>query len=93
MAELIGRFGEYHTYPPLKAATVAGAAAGNITVAGIKPGDTLMVVNDVAAADANLVEEFEITAVDTINNTGGTNTTGMVLLILWYSAAEGLAGE
>lgn len=90
MPDLIGQFGEHHTYPPLTTRVIAGGAAGNLTVTGIKPTDTLMVVQSVAAAGANLASEFTITAVDTVNNTGGTNTTGLTLLFLWYVADAGL---
>jgi hypothetical protein len=67
----------------LKSRTVAGAVAGNITVTGIKKGDKLLIVQQVNAAGAELTSEFTITADNTINNTGGTNTTGMTLLVLW----------
>lgn len=91
MPERIGRWGEgVHNYPPMKTATIDGDSAGDLTVSGIKPTDTLVAVQDVAAADANLVDEFTISAVDTINNDDGTDTTGMVLLIIWYSAAAGV---
>ena len=33
---------------------------------------------------ADLSSEFSITAADTINNTGGTATTGDLLLVFWY---------
>jgi hypothetical protein len=68
---------------PINSAVVDGAAAGNITVTGIAVGDRLKVVQDVAAAGENLVSEFTVTAADTINNTGGTATTGMLLLVIW----------
>jgi hypothetical protein len=67
----------------LRSATVAGGAAGNLTVAGITVFDKLVTVLDVSAADANLVDEFTVTAADTINNTGGTATTDMILLVQW----------
>lgn len=86
----LGKYGEFHSYPPLQSAVVAGGAAGDLTVTGIKVSDTLMVVQNVAAAGANLASEFTITAADTINNAGGTNTTGLTLLVLWYSAGAGL---
>lgn len=87
---MIGKWGEFNTYPPLNVATVDGAAAGDITVAGLKPIYTLVAVVDVAAAGANLVSEFTITDTNTINNTGGTDTTGMLLLVVWYSGDAGL---
>lgn len=67
----------------LQTATVAGAAAGDIAVAGILLNDRLLSVQNVAAAGANLVDEFEITDDGTINNAGGTVTTGMILLVIW----------
>jgi len=84
------KWGDFHTYPPLESAVIAGGAAGDLAVTGIKSTDTLKVVQNVAAAGPNLASEFTITAIDTINNVGGTNTTGMTLLILWYSAESGL---
>lgn len=69
--------------PALGFRTVAGAAAGNITVTGIKAGQKIICVLDVAAAGSNLASEFTATADDTINNTGGTATTGMRLLVIW----------
>jgi hypothetical protein len=89
----IGEWGEFHTYPPLTSAVVAGAAAGDLTVAGIKVGDTLISVQRIDAAGANLVDEFTITAADTINNAGGTSTATQTVLVMWYSAQEGLAGS
>lgn len=62
---------------------IAGGAAGNLTVTGIKLGDKLLVVVDTEAASANLASEFTITADDTINNTGGTDTTSKDLLVVW----------
>lgn len=68
---------------------VAGGAAGNLTVTGIKVGDKLIAVVDTEAAGANLASEFSITAADTVNNTGGTDTTGKDLLFVWESFAGG----
>lgn len=72
-------------------AVVAGAAAGNITVTGIKARDTLVSVlravgggTDVTDV-TNLTAEFSITAADTINNTGGTATTGSKLIVTYLS--------
>lgn len=79
--------------PLLQSASVAGAVAGDLTVAGIAVGDDLVVVQNVAAAGANLASEFDVTAADTINNAGGTATTGMVLLVMWYPKREGKYSE
>jgi hypothetical protein len=72
-------------------AVVAGAAAGNITVTGIKTRDTLVSVlravgggTDVTDV-TNLTAEFSITAANTINNTGGTATTGSKLIVTYLS--------
>lgn len=79
----------------LKSRVVAGAAAGNLTVTGIKKGDTLIVVQRTDAAAASIVGEFTVTADDTINNAGGTSTAGGIVLVMWLSRNSGLgyAGE
>ncbi len=72
-----------------KHALIAGGAAGNFTVTGIKTTDTLnMVLQFVGAATtvttvADLTSEFTISALNTINNTSGTPSTGDKLLVLW----------
>lgn len=73
----------------LKSATIAGDVAGDLTVTGIAVGDVLKTVVDVSAAGANLVDEFTITAANTINNTGETDTTGMILLVQWIPSPTG----
>lgn len=71
----------------LKVAVIAGGAAGNHTVTGIRVGDELVSVIHVAGAGtdvtdiANLTSEFSVSADDTINNTGGTSSAGGKLLI------------
>ncbi len=76
-----------------KHAVVAGGAAGNITVTGIKTTDTLgAVLRLVGAATTmtnitDLTSEFTITATNTINNTAGTATTADKLLVLWTAAS------
>ena len=70
-----------------KTAVVAGGAAGNITVAGIQTTDELLEVLHFAGAGtdvtdlADLSSEFSISAANTINNTGGTASTGGKLLV------------
>jgi len=86
----IGKWGEFHSYPPLSVATVAGAAAGDITVAGIKTSDTLVAVVKVSAAGGNLASEFTISTLNTINNAGGTSTSGATVMVIWYVAEAGL---
>ena len=71
-----------------KHALVAGAAAGDVTVTGIKVGDVLgEVIYYIGAGTsvtnvADLTVEFTITA-GKINNTGGTASTGGKLLVRW----------
>jgi hypothetical protein len=75
----------------IKSRTVAGAAAGNLTVTGIKKGDRLISVQPVNVAAANLVGEFTVTADDTINNTGGTSSATQVVLVIWEAQGGGRA--
>lgn len=72
----------------LKATLIAGGAAGDHTVTGIRPADTLVAVLFVDATDASetysdLTAEFTISADDTINNAGGTDTTGGGLVVIY----------
>lgn len=75
--------------PALKTAVVAGDAAGDIAVTGIKTHDVILSVTQFIGAGvdvtdvADLTDEFSITADDTVNNTGGTDTTGDKLLVLY----------
>ena len=73
-------------------AHVAGAAAGNVTVTGIKLGDRLMHVIRIDGAGADLVGEFTVTADNTINNTGGTPTAAQTILVMWEVASGGRDG-
>jgi hypothetical protein len=61
---------------------VAGAAAGNISVNGIRTRDILNAVIDLTTGYARTAE-FTISASDTINNTGGTTTSGHRVLVIW----------
>lgn len=70
-------------YSDLTSRAVSGAAAGNLTVTGIKKNDRLVLVQDLTAGVANLASEFTVTADDTINNTGGTSTAGHTVLVMW----------
>lgn len=72
----------------VKATIIAGGAAGDHTVTGIRVGDTLVCVLHVDFTDAsetgtNITSEFTITANDTINNAGGTVTTGGFLVVIY----------
>lgn len=87
-----GRWGEgYGVDLELQSATVAGDVAGDIAVADILTTDQLQLVQNVAAVGVNLASEFTITADGTINNAGGTDTTGMTLLVVWQRAVNRVA--
>lgn len=65
-----------------------GAAAGDVTVAGLLTTDQLLFVQSVSfdgtgdiVAVADLTDEFTISAADTLNNTGGTSTADEMLSI------------
>lgn len=70
-------------------AVVAGGAAGNFTMTGIATTDQLVLVLHLAGAGtavtdiADLTSEFTISAANTINNTGGTASSGGKLLVLY----------
>lgn len=72
---------------------VTGGAAGDHTVPGIDVGDGLILVMHittlVAATAADITSEFSITAANTINNTGGTDTTSDLLFVVYYDADLG----
>lgn len=65
-----------------KTAVANGGSAGNITVTGIATTDVLEAVlyfpisTGTVTGVSDLTSEFSITAANTINNTGGTATTG-----------------
>ena len=79
----------------VKSTVIAGGAAGNRTVTGIAIGDALVAVlkldftltegapNTRIWAVSDLTSEFSISAADTINNAGGTDTTGAALLVVY----------
>ena len=67
---------------------IIGGTAGDHTVTGIKTTDKLLAVQAIAfsggtypSAVTGLLDEFTISADDTINNDDGTNTTNMLVLI------------
>jgi len=72
----------------VKATIIAGGAAGDHTVTGIAVGDSLVAVlhvdfTDVSETGADITSEFSISGASTINNTGGTATTGGFLVVVW----------
>lgn len=67
--------------------SVAGAAAGNVTVNGIATTNTLVAVVGIKDADQtthDFTSEFVICAANTIGNAGGTATTGYHLVVVYY---------
>jgi len=85
---------------------VAGAAAGPVACAGVKPGDKLVAVlhHQAAAAMTDLTAEFGgdavsvaagkkgngtvLTVPDSIDNTGGTSTSGNTVVVIWEAYDE-----
>ena len=79
----------------VRTTVIDGGAAGDHTVTGIAVGDALRSVLklDFTLAEGtpntrtwvaeDLTAEFEITAANTINNAGGTDTTGAVLVVVY----------
>jgi len=70
----------------LMMARADGAAAGNVSVAGIKKNDHLVGVVMVTTTSAALVDyttEFSIVADGVINNAGGTSTNTHDLIVVW----------
>lgn len=70
---------------------VAGAAAGDVTVTGIATTDVLKSVLDIAGTD--LTSEFSITAADTINNAGGTSSSGSYLIVAYEKGKSNIASS
>jgi hypothetical protein len=65
-----------------------GGVAGNITATGVNVGDTLLAVGGVKTSDQSYHDysaEFSITSTNVINNSGGSNTTGYELVVVWRS--------
>jgi hypothetical protein len=89
-------------YRPLADAAVS-VAAGVITIAdGAATFDvtatdiiywTATGAETASVAGTGLTSEFTITAANTINNTGGTATTGSLLVVQWYDADWGETAE
>lgn len=81
--------------PALRVTVVAGAVAGDVTVTGIEPEDRLVSVleydPDSGSAGvgglADLSSEFDISDDDTINNGGGTDTSGHDLIVIYHKHA------
>ncbi len=76
----------------VKQTIVAGAAAGDLTVTGIALNDRLISVIEIDGTDgsetfADLSTEFTIAAANTINNAGGTATSGSGLIVTYLDVS------
>jgi len=72
--------------PLVKTALIAGGAAGDHVVTGILTTDILVSVTEEDGTSGVMTDrtaEFEISAADTINNTGGTSTATDKLLVVY----------
>jgi hypothetical protein len=77
----------------LKRFLLSGGSAGNLTVTGIATTDRLVAVlseDATSGVTVDLTAEFSITATNTINNTGGTATTGKTVIVLYERDAPRL---
>lgn len=89
LCSLIDAQGQSLSSGRLKTAVVNGGAAGNFTVTGIATLDELVSVvyfpidTGTVTSVSDLTSEFTISAANTINNTGGTATTGGKLLVVY----------
>jgi len=86
----------------IRQAVIAGAAAGSHTGVttksgqSIEPGDKIVSVQlwlqsgttPFAMVPSDLTSEFSITGAGTIDNTGGSASTGGYLVVTWESWAE-----
>ena len=93
--------------PRVRFALLDGGSAGDHTLAGITEGEDLLlslwVVNltlseagpntTLAWSPVDLLSEFSISADDTINNDGGTDTSNDMLFIVWYDADFGFDSD
>ena len=73
--------------------SATGGSAGALTATGVASGDTLISVIGVKDSDQSVhdyTSEFAITGTDTIDNTGGSATTGYHLTVT-YSSLSGSA--
>lgn len=70
----------------LKQSVLTGSTAGMFQLIGINPGDSLVYVHEQNGTSGIITDrtpEFTIKSKDYISNSGGTNTTGDKLLVLY----------
>lgn len=75
----------------IMAQAVSGGAAGNLTVSKIKKNDHLVAViamRGTVDGAGDLTSQFRIVSDGVINNTGGTATTSMMVLVIWEAFDE-----
>ncbi len=70
--------------PFVRSTIITGAAAGALTVADINAADELVSVLDITTP-SDLSSEFTVTGDGVIDNTGGTATTGLSLIVTWLA--------
>lgn len=85
--------------PRVRLTLLAGGAAGNLTLTGIKVNEDYIVsvvafgltegTPNTFSGIADLTQEFNITADNTINNSGGTSSAAKLVLVHWYDADYG----
>lgn len=81
----------------VKATIIAGGAAGDHTVSGIRATDALVAVlfvdfTDASETGSDITGEFTISGDDTINNGGGTDTTGGFLIVIYEDRSVAIPG-
>lgn len=83
----------FGTAPVHRQNVLAGGVAGNHTLTGIAPGDRILsVLHNTAGVLVDITSEFTIDSANTIDNTGGTDTTADELLVVWEDDSARLAG-
>lgn len=85
------------TPPRIHQAGIAGGAAGAHTVTGIATTDSLISVKALDVTDAtksltDITAQCTISAANTIDNTGGTNTTGLFLFVTYRNQDVHIVG-
>jgi hypothetical protein len=89
--------------PRVRTAYIAGGSAGAHTLTGIQDDfDMIIQVTHLAltegapntfSAPDDLTSEFTISDDDEIDNTAGTDSTGGLLIVVWYDADWGMQSD
>lgn len=72
------------TKPLIRTTIVAGGTAGDLTISGLDKDDELCGVLDITNG-VDYFSEFSVVGNETINNAGGTDTTGASLIVTWLT--------